>query len=68
MKQSFEKFAECYIKDEIHYTPYIQHILNARAKQNQPNMFFTAYEEMKKDIKNVVAELILFLRGSSNIT
>ena len=67
VKQSFEKFAKCYIKDEIHYTPYIQHILNAWEKRNHPNMFFTTYEEMKKDIKNVAVELILFLRGSSYI-
>ena len=29
VKQSLEKFAKCYIKDEIHYTRYIQHILIA---------------------------------------
>ena len=67
VKQSFEKFANCYIKDEIIYTPYIQHILNAWEKRNHPNMFFTTYEAMKKDIKNVAVELISFLRGSSYI-
>ena len=30
-------------------------------------MFFTTYEKMKKDIKNVTVELISFLRGSDYI-
>ena len=67
VKQNFEKFAKCFIKDEILYTPYIQHILNAWEKRNHPNMFFTTYEKMKKDIKNVTVELISFLRGSDYI-
>ena len=64
MRQGFEKFAKCFIKDEVSYTPYIPHILNAWEKRNYPNMFFTTYEEMKTDIRNIVAKLVSFLRGS----
>ena len=42
-------------------------VLNAWEKRNHPNMFFTTYEKMKKDIKNVTVELISFLRGSDYI-
>lgn len=49
VKQSFEKLAKCYIKDEIHYTRYIQHILIAWEKRNHPTLFFTTYEKMKKN-------------------
>ena len=67
VKQSFEKFAKCFIKDEVIYTPFIPHILNAWEKRNHPNMFFTTYEEMKTDIRKIVVKLISFLRGSSYI-
>ena len=65
VRQSFEKFAKCFIKDEVVYTPFIPHILNAWEKRNHPNMFFTTYEEMKTDIRKIVVKLISFLRGSS---
>ena len=65
VRQSFEKFAKCFMKNEGIYTPYIWHILNAWEKRNHPNVFFTTHEEMKTDIRNVAVKLIRFLRGSS---
>ena len=65
LTQSFREFANCFINSETLYTPFIPTMLEGWEKRNHPNMFFTTYEEMKKDLKNVALKLISFLRGSS---
>ena len=64
MRHSFREFANCFINNEILYTPFIPAVLERWEKRSHPNMFFTTYEEMKKDLKNMALKLISFLRGS----
>ena len=63
--QSFGEFANCFINSETLYTPFIPTVLEVWEKRNHPNMFFTTYEEMKKNLKKVALKLISILRGSS---
>ena len=65
LRQSFREFANCFVNSETLYTPFIPAVLEVWEKRHHQNMFFTTYEEMKKDLKKVALKLISFLRGSS---
>ena len=65
VKQDFKKFAKCFINDEIRFTPFIPRLLQGWEKRYHANMFFTTYEEMKKNLRNMAFRLISFLHGTS---
>ena len=62
--QGFKEYAECARKDQIVFTPFIPHILEAWEQKDHKNIFFTTYEDMKTDLRKVATELKIFLRGS----
>ena len=59
----FKAFAECTRKDEVEYNPFIPHILEAWRQRDHPNLYFTTYEEMKKDLRRVATDVLMFLKG-----
>ncbi|GIY63110.1 sulfotransferase 1C4 [Caerostris extrusa] len=46
---------------ELEYNDYFDHLLDWYPHRYDPNVFFTAYEDMKKDIKGVILKLSRFL-------
>ena len=47
-KGDLDTFAEYFINDEVDYSPFFPHILDAWQKRNHPNLHFVFYEDMKK--------------------
>ena len=43
--------------------PFIPHILEAWEQREEPNLFFTTYENMNTDLRKVATDLLRFLRG-----
>ena len=43
------------------YGPLRQHVMAAWRRRNDPNMLFTTYEEMKRDLPGVVRKLAVYL-------
>jgi len=66
LKQGFKQFAQCFLKNDIKYNPFIPHILEAWENRKHPNMYFTTYEEMKADLRKEVLTLVTFLRGPND--
>ena len=57
----FNSFANSVRNNEVNYNPFIQHILEAWNQKDHENLFFTTYEDMKKDLRNVATDLVKFL-------
>ncbi|KAL5274019.1 hypothetical protein ACFFRR_000649 [Megaselia abdita] len=56
-----EEFVEAFMNDDLFYTPYWPHILEFYHMRNEPNIFYTSFERMKKDLKGVIKDLCIFL-------
>jgi len=59
-----EKFAEYFMNDEVMYSPFFPHILDAWSKRNHPNLHFMWYEDMKRDLRGEIQKLANFLEKS----
>ncbi|KAF8764339.1 Sulfotransferase 1C4 like protein [Argiope bruennichi] len=57
----FSEFFELFMAGEVENNDYFDHLLDWYPHRNDPNVFYTTYETMKKDIKNVVLKLAKFL-------
>lgn len=57
-----EEFAQYFMDDEIMYSPYFPHILNAWSKRNHPNMHFMFFEDMKKVVMEFWNPKILIVK------
>lgn len=45
---TIDEFAEYFMQDEVLYSPYFPHILDAWSKRHHPNMHFMFFEDLKK--------------------
>ena len=57
-KGNVEEFAQYFMDDEILYSPFFPHILDAWKIRDHPNMHFVFYEDMKKVIQLTSDEII----------
>ncbi|GFU03777.1 sulfotransferase 1 family member D1 [Nephila pilipes] len=57
----FNDFFELFMAGELEYNDYFDHLLDWYPHRNDPNVFYTTYEDMKKDIKSVILRLSTFL-------
>ncbi|GIY63102.1 amine sulfotransferase [Caerostris extrusa] len=57
----FDDFFELFMDGELPYNDYFDHLLDWYPHRNDPNVFYTTYEDMKKDIKSVILKLSRFL-------
>ncbi|XP_015908659.2 sulfotransferase ssu-1 [Parasteatoda tepidariorum] len=57
----FDDFFEFFMNGEVEYNDYFDHLLSWYPHRKDQNVFFTTYEEMKKDIRSVIVTLAKFL-------
>lgn len=57
----FNDFFELFMAGEVEYNDYFDHIMSWYPHLKNSNMFFTTYEDMKKDTKDIVLRLAKFL-------
>ncbi|XP_046451193.1 luciferin sulfotransferase-like isoform X2 [Daphnia pulex] len=57
-----ELFAQYFMNDEVYYSPYFPHVLDAWSKRNHPNMLFLLYEDLRKDLREGVIQIAKFLK------
>ena len=57
----FKTFANSARNNDVSYSPFIPHILEAWKQKDNENLFFTTYEDMKKDLRKVSSDLVCFL-------
>ena len=63
----FNTFANSVRNNEVNYNPFIQHILEAWSQKDHENLFFTTYEDMKKDLRQVASDLVKFLEKEGSL-
>lgn len=54
-------FLEDLINNDIMYSPYWDHLIAFWLMRKEKNIFFTTYEEMKRDLRTVLINLNTFL-------
>ncbi|GFQ81587.1 sulfotransferase 1C4 [Trichonephila clavata] len=57
----FDDFFELFMAGELGYNDYFDHLLDWYPHRNNPNVFYTRFEDMKKDMTSVVLKLSKFL-------
>ncbi|XP_015916078.1 sulfotransferase ssu-1 [Parasteatoda tepidariorum] len=57
----FDEFFELFMAGQVEYGDYFDHLLSWYPHRNDPNLYHTTYEDMKKDIKKVIVDLAKFL-------
>ncbi|XP_017122706.1 sulfotransferase 1 family member D1-like [Drosophila elegans] len=58
---SLDDFVDYFIADKIMYTSYWAHIIDFYKMRNEENVFFVTYEDMSRDLQDVVKRLSRFL-------
>ncbi|UYV80975.1 hypothetical protein LAZ67_19002332 [Cordylochernes scorpioides] len=58
---TFDDFFELFIQGKADYGDYFDHTLAWYEHRNDPNVFFTSYEELKADTKDIVLKMAKFL-------
>ncbi|XP_077511691.1 amine sulfotransferase-like [Amblyomma americanum] len=56
-----EDFFEAFIESDLGYGDYFDHVASGYALKDEPNVFFTTYEELKMDTRSTVLRLAHFL-------
>lgn len=59
---SLEEYAEMFMSNTLIYHPFWDHTLEFWEMRNQPNIFFTSYERMSKDLRSIIKDLCIFLK------
>lgn len=57
----FDDFFELFMAGEVEYNDYFDHLMSFYPHRNDSQLFFTTFEDMKKDTKDVVLKLAKFL-------
>lgn len=58
---SLEEFADYFMRDELRFCPYWEHLREAWQKRNHPNLHFIFFEDLKKDSVREYRKLDEFL-------
>ncbi|XP_041985138.1 luciferin sulfotransferase [Aricia agestis] len=61
LKGSFEDFCDLFMRDRAPFGPVWNHILGFWNRRNDPNVLFIKFEEMKRDLPEVVRKTAKFL-------
>ena len=61
---SFEDMAKVFKSGNQTFNPIFPHILGAWRMKSHANLYFTMYEEMKKDLSKVVTDVAAFMGKS----
>ncbi|XP_034107927.2 luciferin sulfotransferase-like [Drosophila albomicans] len=56
-----DTFIDEFLNDKVLYCSYWSHVIDFWRMRNNPNIFFVTYEEMKRDLKDVIQRLCKFL-------
>ncbi|XP_017841408.2 sulfotransferase 1C2A [Drosophila busckii] len=64
-KGDFDTFVDDFINNKILYTSYWTHIVDFWRMRHEPHIFFVTYEQMKRDLKQVIEQLSAFLGVNS---
>lgn len=64
---TFDEFFELFMTGKIEFGDYFVHLLSWYNQKHRPNVFFTTYEEMKHDLKNVVLKVAEFLQKGDDL-
>ena len=57
----FDDFFELFMAGEVEYNDYFDHLMSFYPHLNDSQVFFTTYEDMKKDTKGIVLKVAKFL-------
>nr|XP_042912893.1 sulfotransferase ssu-1 [Parasteatoda tepidariorum] len=57
----FDDFFELFMAGQVEFGDYFDHLLSWYPHRNDPNLYYTTYEDMKKDIKKVIVDMAKFL-------
>ncbi|XP_075166746.1 sulfotransferase 1 [Haematobia irritans] len=63
---SKENFVQSYIDGHVNFNPFWPHVLDFWQLRNSPQVFFTSYERMKKDLGGVIQDVCRFLSKAIN--
>lgn len=58
---NFHDYVDDFLNNEIYYTNFWAHIVDFWKMRHEPFIFFVTYEEMKRDLANVLQRLCNFL-------
>lgn len=58
---SMEQYVEMFMTNKLPFHPFWDHTLEFWEMRNQPNVYFTSYERMSKDLRSVIKDLCMFL-------
>lgn len=58
---SFDDYFEVFFNGEVDWGDYFDHLLGWYCRKNDPNVYFTTYENMKRDIQGEVFKVAEFL-------
>jgi hypothetical protein len=61
---TFDEFFDCFIKGEVDFGDYFDHLLGWYAQGNKTNMLCLTYELMQQDIRDTILRIANFLGGS----
>lgn len=61
---TFDQFFELFIAGEVDWGDYFDHLLSWYEHRHQENILFTTYEAMKKELKQQIIEMAIFLGNS----
>nr|XP_037281803.1 amine sulfotransferase-like [Rhipicephalus microplus] len=57
----FEDFVDTFLNGDFGYGDYFEHVAWGYSLREQPNVFFVTYEELKRNLRDVVLKLAFFL-------
>ena len=59
---SFETYVDAFLNDEcVYWTPFMHNVRGFWEKRHEPNIMFITYEEMKRDLPDMIRKVSSFL-------
>lgn len=58
---TFEEFFEHFINGDVYFSDYFDHLLSWYDQRHCPNVFFTTFEDMKRDSRGTILKVAKFL-------
>ena len=62
----FKTFARRFMKDQMLWSPFFNHLLKSWERKDHPNLLFIFYEDMKNNLVSVIDLVSKFLGKSLN--